>query len=122
MRGLHRALRKAGLIGLCLVAFASTALAVKSFSNGKDYLSSVQEYQDGYTAGAFDMLSALQDAGLIAPGTFNDQTHRIVDCAVAKKLSELRQVYIKYLNARPDRKANNAASSIYLTIKANCRI
>lgn len=120
MRGLRRALSKAGLIGIGLVAFAATALAVKSFSDGKDYLSSAQQYQDGYTAGAFDMLSALQGAGLIAPEAFSAQTRRIVDCAAAKKLPELRETYVKYLKDRPDKKSNNAASGIYLAIKASC--
>lgn len=110
------------LVFLAFLAFVAVGHAVKSFSDGNDYMASTEEYQFGYVAGAIDMLAVLQDAGKLQAGSFNDQSGRIVQCTGGKQLKELQKMYVDYVTADPQKKKNNAASSLYFAVKAACKI
>ena len=79
------------LVFLAFLAFAAVGYAVKSFSDGDDYMASGEEYQFGYVAGAIDMLAALHDGGKLQAGSFSEQSGRIVQCTADKKLKELHK-------------------------------
>ncbi len=110
------------LVFLAFLAFVAVGYAVKSFSDGNDYMASGEEYQFGYVAGAIDMLAALQDAGKLQAGSFSEQSGQIVQCTGGKKLKELHNMYVDYITADPQKKKNNTASSLYFALKAACKI
>jgi hypothetical protein len=107
---------------LAILVFAAVGSTVKSFSDGKDFMASENEYQLGYVAGAVDMLAALQDAGKLQAGSFSEQSGQIVQCTGGKKLQELHKMYVDYVTADPRKKENNAASSLYFAVKVACKL
>jgi hypothetical protein len=109
------------LVLLAVLGLAAVGYAVKSYSDGNDYMASGVEYQFGYVAGAVDMLAALSDAGKLQAGAFSDQSGRIVQCTSGKKLKELHDMYVGHVTADPKRKTNNAASSLYFAILTACK-
>ena len=110
------------LVFLAFLAFVAVGYAVKSFSDGDDYMTSTEEYQFGYVAGAIDMLAALHDGGKLQAGSFSEQSGRIVQCTEGKKLKELHKMYVDYITADPQKKKNNVASSLYFAVKVACKI
>jgi hypothetical protein len=110
------------LVFLASLAFVAVGYAVKSFSDGNDYVTSGEEYQFGHVAGALDMLAALQDAGKLQAGSFSEQSGQIVQCTENKKLRELHKMYVDCIAADPQKKQNNVASSLYFAVKAACKI
>ena len=121
MSKLRRSHLVSALVFLALLGFAAVGHAVKSYSDGNDYMASGEEYQFGYVGGAIDMLAALHDAGKLQAGSFSDQSGKVVQCTSGKKLKELHDMYVGYVTADPQRKKNNAASSLYFAILTACK-
>ena len=121
MSKVHGSYLVSALVCLAFLAFAAVGDAVKSYSDGNDYMGSREEYQSGYVAGAIDMLAALQDAGKLQAGSFSEQSNQVVKCTGGKKLKELHKMYVDYITANPQKKSNNAASGLYFAIRTACK-
>ena len=113
--------RVAMLVGIVVAAagFASAALAVKTFATGIVFMQQDASYQHGYVAGALDMVAVLQDAGFIAPA-HNEEAKRVVACGTSKPLDEAVIRLVRSLE-RTKKFNDNAASSLYATMRRPCR-
>jgi hypothetical protein len=115
---------KIGAAAVALALLGGVASALAGYSNGNEYTRSSQSYQYGYAAGAVDMLAALQQTKLLKPGAFDNDAAKVIQCIEAKKMkpSQIRAVYLKYLETNPKQKADNAAPNIVAVLKAECKV
>jgi hypothetical protein len=115
------------IIGICGIAIvlgvlAGVGSALAGFATGEDYLKSNDAYKVGYAAGAIDMAAGLHELKLLKPGSFNDDTDKVVKCISSKKVkpSGVANAYAKYLEANPQRKSGTAAGDIFVALKMAC--
>jgi len=115
--------RKTLLAGAMAVAFVATiGTALAGYTTGEIFTKASGGYKLGYAAGAIDMLTALQEQGLLKDGAFNDQTAKIARCLKDKKVkqSQVAAAYLTFLKENPKRQAEAAAPNISTAMATGC--
>jgi hypothetical protein len=117
---LQRKMLWTGATAAALVATIGTALA--GYTSGDTFMKASNSYKLGYSAGAIDMLTALQEQKLLKDGAFSDQTGKIAKCLQDKKVkqSQVAQAYLTYLKENPKRQAEAAAPDISNAMAIAC--
>jgi len=111
------------LVGAIVLAFAATiGTALAGYSTGETFTKASGDYKLGYAAGAIDMLTALQEQGLLKDGPFNEQTAKIGQCLKDKKVkqSQVAAAYLTFLKENPKRQGEAAAPNISTAMATAC--
>jgi hypothetical protein len=115
--------RKTLLAGAIVLALGTTiGTAIAGYTTGETFTKASGSYKLGYAAGAIDMLTALQEQGLLKEGSFNDQTAKIAQCLKDKKVkqSHIASAYLAFLKENPKRQGEAAAPNISTATVAAC--